>query len=149
MQALILAAWMSTEMPTARKSLLAAILLLGFTSASRAEDTPDPCALQEKASRDAIGKSQPEFDEAQKTWLACSTAARQQKKAEFVATRDAWASSLDKLPAGGWIFLMVSPDGTYAVFGSHRHATREGNVVSLWLRYEYRESQTNPSAAGY
>jgi hypothetical protein len=39
--------------------------------------------------------------------------------------------------------LMVSDDGTYAVFGSRRHAIREGNVVSIWLRREYRESQSN------
>jgi hypothetical protein len=87
----------------------------------------------------------PTYEEARKDWQTCTTIAAEQKKEKFVATRDSWTASLDKLPSGGWVFLTVSSDGTYAIFGSHRHATREGNVVALWLRTEYREGQSNGS----
>jgi hypothetical protein len=119
--------------------LFVPVLFYTFSSPSWAEERPEPCAIQEKASRDAIGK--PEYEEAEKTWRTCFALAVEQKKSEYVATRDIWAASLDKLPIGGWVFLMVGQDGTHAVFASHRHATREGNVVSIWLRHEYRESQ--------
>lgn len=115
--------------------------MLAIASAVHADDKPAPCALQDKAWSDTKYGT-PEYEEAKRTLQKCADLASEQKKAELEATRDTWAASLDKLPNGGWMFLMVSPDGTYAVFGSHRHATREGSVVSLWLRYEYREQQT-------
>jgi len=87
----------------------------------------------------------PQDDEASETYKKCEATANEQKKAEFAATRDTWAASLDKLSSGGWVFLLVSSDGTFAVFGSHRHATREGNVATIWLRFEYREEQVNGS----
>jgi hypothetical protein len=120
--------------------LFAPALLYVFSPPIQADERPNPCANQEQARKDLLGK--PGYDEAEKAWQQCATLAIQQRKTELEATRDTWAASLDKLPNGGWIFLMVSPDGTYAVFGSRRHATREGSVVSLWLRYEYREQQT-------
>jgi hypothetical protein len=43
---------------------------------------------------------------------------------------------------GGWKLLDVSSDGTTAIFGSHRHDSRKGNVVAVWLRYEYRDSRS-------
>jgi hypothetical protein len=114
-------------------------LCLLFASTSRAAD---PCAYQEQElATKSFGT--PEHAEAQKWLNVCRASVEKDKKATFPATREAWAASLDKLPAGGWAFLMVSDDGTYAVFGSHRHATREGSTVSLWLRYEYREAQLN------
>lgn len=91
----------------------------------------------------ALGK--PTYEEASKDWQKCSTIAAEKKKVEFVATRDSWAAALDRLPSGGWIFLQVSSDGTSAIFGSRRHATREGSVVAVWLRTEYREGQSSGS----
>jgi hypothetical protein len=140
----------STNTSYSRELLILAastVLLHAFASPSRAEDNSDPCALQWKASTDAIGT--PGFAEAQDIYRKCTAIADEQKKAEFAATRDPWAASLERLPNGGWTFLMVSPDGTYAVFGSHRHATREGNIVALWLRYEHREQQTNGANGHY
>ena len=124
-----------------REFLFLPLALIFFGSVCRAdEDNSDPCALQWKAALAATGT--PTYDEARRDWQTCSTIAAEQKKEQFVATRESWAASLAKLPSGGWIFLTVSSDGTYAIFGSHRHATREGNVVALWLRTEYREAQS-------
>jgi hypothetical protein len=50
--------------------------------------------------------------------------------------------STRELPDGGWVLLIVPADGTLAVFGSHRHATRRGSVATVWLRYEYRGRQS-------
>ena len=125
-----------------RKLLSLSLALIFFAPANGAdEDNPNPCALQWKAVIAATGT--PTYEEARKDWQTCTTTAAEQKKEKFVATRDSWAASLDKLPSGGWIFLTVSADGTYAIFGSHRHATREGNVVALWFRTEYREGQSS------
>jgi hypothetical protein len=129
-----------------RLKLFVPVLLLLVASASRA--APDPCAYQEQELA-AKGYGTPEYFEAQKWLNVCRASVEKDKKATFPATRDAWATSLDKLPNGGWKFLMVSEDGTYAVFGSLRHAIREGNVVSVWLRFENREQQINGAGASY
>jgi hypothetical protein len=115
-------------------------LFLAFSTPSRADDAPVPCANEDlQLSTQKYGT--PGYDSANKTWQACLALAAQQKKAEYAATRNTWAASLDKLPNGGWEYLGVMGDGTYAFFGSHRHAIREGNIVSIWLRYEYRDQQ--------
>src|ERR1700733_2201670 len=94
-----------------RKFLFIPILLLAVALASRADDKPGPCALQWKAYIDATDSERPE---AIATFKKCSDTADEQKKADFVSTRDTWAASLDKLPNGGWVFLMVDDDGTDA-----------------------------------
>jgi hypothetical protein len=128
--------------------LFVPLLLLTLTSACLAEEKPGPCANQDlELATQKYGT--PGYDSALKNFQACLAIAAEQKKAEYADTRDAWAASLDKLPNGGWIFLMVSPDGTYAIFGSHRHATREGNIAAIWLRYEYRDQQKNNMASQY
>jgi hypothetical protein len=130
-----------------RIAFLAPILLLALAPSARSADAPDPCPVQKKAWQDSVGPT--EAGKTLEIWNACVALAKGPAKVDFVATRDAWAQSLDKLPNGGWEFLMVSPDGTYAIFGSHRHATREGGIVSLWDRYEFRESQPRNGGANY
>jgi hypothetical protein len=127
--------------------VFAPVLLIVFAASVHAGEKPDSCALQKQAWQDAIGGT--EQAKAAEVWRACTVWAKDQQKMELAETRNTWAASLDKLPNGGWEFLMVSPDGAYAIFGSHRHATREGSVVSLWLRYEYRESQTLDGSTSY
>jgi surface-adhesin protein E len=124
------------------------VLLMVFASSVHAGEKPDPCALQWSEAA-ALKYNTPEFDAANKIWKECVALASEQQKMEFAASRETWAASLDKLPTGGWVFLMVSQDGIFTTFGSHRHATREGSVVSLWLRYEYRESRSLTGGANY
>jgi hypothetical protein len=83
----------------------------------------------------------PEYQDDRKHLSACEAEAEKQKKEHFANTAATWATSLDSLPNGGWGLLQVSNDGTMAVFGSRRHEMRAGNVVSLWFRYEFRETQ--------
>jgi hypothetical protein len=83
----------------------------------------------------------PAYLDDQKHLSICMAEAEKQKKEHFANTAATWATSLAPLPAGGWGLLQVSSDGTMAVFGSRRHELREGNAVSLWFRYEYRETQ--------
>src|SRR5260370_31715109 len=83
------------------------VLLHAFASPSRAEDNSDPCALQSKASINAIGT--PGFAEAEEIYKKCTAIGDGQKKTEFAATRDTWAASLDKLPSGGWDFPIGMP----------------------------------------
>jgi hypothetical protein len=124
-------------------------VLLFFASASRAdEEANPPCQPEYKAALDATGS--PKFAEAQKQLDDCTALfmqqqeiAEQKKHAEFAVTGHTWAATLDRLPEGGWTFVMVSDEGTYAVFGTRRHAIRTGDVVTVWLRFEYREPQTN------
>ena len=126
-----------------RTFFLAPILLLAFASSARSADTTDRCAVQKKAWQTAVGAT--EQARALEIWNACEAWVKEQGKVDLVATRDAWAQSLDKLPNGGWTLLTVSDDGTFAVFGSLRHATREGNVVAVSQRWEYREQQNDNS----
>jgi hypothetical protein len=121
----------------------APVLLLAAPLLCRADWKPHPCALQKQVWQDTVGAA--EQAKAADIWRACTVLAKDQQKVEFAETRNTWATSLDKLPAGGWMLLMVSEDGRFAVFGSLRHATREGNVVSVWERWEFREDQTDNS----
>ena len=123
-------------MPTAR--LFFVLLLLGFATTSRAEDTVDPCDFQHKEML-ATPSNTIEYPLAKKDWEDCM------KKQNYIETRKVWAASLDKLPNGEWIFLTVSEDGTLAVFATFRNATREENVVSVWQRWEYRDQQPDKS----
>lgn len=128
--------------------LVVPILAFALASATRAEFKPPWCVPEYKEYLDAKFNT-PERDAAQKIWEKCLALANEQEKAEFSSTRDTWAASLDKLPNGGWAFLRVDAKGTNAIFGSHTHATREGNIVALWLRYEYREAQTDQPGLNY
>jgi hypothetical protein len=110
---------------------VAAVAFGLFASVARANGEPsEPCSLQWK-SYSAAQPNTPERAEWEHAWKAC-----------IATSRETWAASLNPLPNGGWTFLMVTDDGTFAIFGSHRHATREGNIATLWLRYENRESQS-------
>lgn len=55
----------------------------------------------------------------------------------------AWARSLDPMTGGGWQFLSVAHDGSWAIFGSTHQLKRSGQLVTVWLRREYAEPQTS------
>jgi hypothetical protein len=124
-----------------RIELLAPMLLL-MASVCLADNKPSPCALQSEVLSAATPGSREAID-ALKHFQECLRLASEQERMDWAVTRHTWAGSLDKLPNGGWVFLTVSEDGTYAVFGSRRHAVREGSVASIWVRYEYRERQSH------
>lgn len=110
-----------------------------IASAGHANESSYPCATEFNQALAATGK--PEYDQASQALRDCEVRANEQKRKHFADTRDTWAAGL-KLPGGGWQLLTVAPDGTYAVFGSREHEIRRGNVVAVWMRYEYREDQS-------
>jgi hypothetical protein len=116
------------------------LLLLGLAlpSPGHTDETPDSCAEEWKQAT----SGSPDNSEKMRVWQECAAKAAEQKKAIYAATRNVWADRLDTLPSGGWTLLSVSPDGTYAVFGSRRHGSRRGSVVAVWLRLENREAQS-------
>jgi hypothetical protein len=54
----------------------------------------------------------------------------------------AWVRTLDPMTSGGWEFRSVGSDGSFAVFSSTHQFKRAGQIVTVWLRHEYAESQT-------
>jgi hypothetical protein len=129
---------------------IAALILFALpaiTSPARADEAPDPCAFEATTALHAAAAGTPEETaEARQALNECYKRATEQRKRELVESRNTWAAGLDKLPAGAWVLLTVASDGTYALFGSHRHGTRKGSVVAVWLRYEYREAKSDSGA---
>jgi hypothetical protein len=132
--------------------LLPLCLLACMTSLpGHAEDAPAPCAAEHKQWWDELSTPHHEqqSQEAAKVLKVCEDQAEATKKADFARTGSTWAAGLDPLPAGGWASLLVSNDGTFSIFGSHRHDSRKGSVVAVWLRTEYREMQTAPNGSKF
>src|SRR5579863_4115220 len=117
------------------------LLLLGFALSSPGHADEPPCAPELKQAVASAGT--PGYEQASQAWKDCQRQADEQKKANYAATRNAWADGLDPLAEGGWTLQGVSRDGTYATFTSRRHETRKGSVVAVWLRFENRESTTS------
>jgi hypothetical protein len=60
-----------------------------------------------------------------------------------------WVRGLDPLSAGGWEFRRVSADGAWAVFSTDHQLKRSGQTVTVWLRREFAEAQTNADGDQY
>lgn len=93
--------------------------------------------------------------EQEKTWAVDRerAAAADKLKAEQLA-RDraarradpmAWVRTLDPMSNGGWEFRSVSPDGSSAVYSSTHQLKRSGQIMTVWMRHEYAESQSGDS----
>lgn len=56
-----------------------------------------------------------------------------------------WFASLHPMPGGGWLYLTSTSndgaDGTVLYFSTH-HIMADGNVVTVWFRWEYETAQT-------
>ncbi|HEX4150817.1 MAG TPA: surface-adhesin E family protein [Steroidobacteraceae bacterium] len=56
-----------------------------------------------------------------------------------------WVRTLDPMPSGGWEFRSVANDGSWAVYSSTHQLKRSGQIMTVWMRYEYAETQTADS----
>jgi hypothetical protein len=89
--------------------------------------------------------------EQQKTWEADRARATAEEKvnAERLARERAarkadpmaWVRTLEPMSTGGWEFRAVANDGSSATFSSTHQMKRSGQVVTVWLRQEYAETQ--------
>ena len=68
-----------------------------------------------------------------------------QERARRKADPMGWVRTLDPMPSGGWDFRSVAGDGSWAVFSSTHQLKRAGQIMTVWMRYEYAESQTGDS----
>jgi len=111
--------------------LLAAVAL--FSAPVVRPQTPD----QQKAwAEDRARKEAAEKADAER--LARERAARR-------ANPMAWVRTLDPMTSGGWEFRSVSNDGSWAIYSSTHQLKRSGALVTVWMRYEYAETQTADS----
>lgn len=65
-------------------------------------------------------------------WLVVLSAARADEPA---LTEADWIKTLQLMPSGGWEWL-TQAEGVQ-VFVSYRNTIREGNIVTVWQRWEY------------
>ncbi|MGD0504874.1 MAG: surface-adhesin E family protein [Steroidobacteraceae bacterium] len=65
-----------------------------------------------------------------------------QERAARKANPMAWVRTLDPMTSGGWEFRSVATDGSWAVFSSTHQFKRSGQIVIVWMRHEYAETQT-------
>ncbi len=119
-----------------RARLVGAVLTaaaLGFPGTNVLGQTPE----QEKAWAEARARTTAEA-KAHQEQLERDRAAR---RAEPMA----WVRTLDPMTSGGWEFRGVATDGSWAVFSSTHQLKRSGQVVTVWMRREYAETQTADS----
>lgn len=67
--------------------------------------------------------------------------ARAARKADPMA----WVRTLDPMTSGGWEFRSVAGDGSSAIYSSTHQLKRSGQIVTVWMRHEYAESQSSDS----
>ncbi|HMK86503.1 MAG TPA: surface-adhesin E family protein [Steroidobacteraceae bacterium] len=89
--------------------------------------------------------------EQEKSWAAdrARAAAEEKANAERLARERAarradpmaWVRTLDPMTSGGWEFRSVANDGSWAVFSSTHQLKRSGQVVTVWMRQEFAETQ--------
>jgi hypothetical protein len=72
-----------------------------------------------------------------------------QQRAARKADPMAWVHTLDPIPAGGWEFRAVAPDGSWAAFSTDHQEKRSGKMITLWLRQEYPEAQRSDGGDVY
>jgi hypothetical protein len=62
--------------------------------------------------------------------------------AEPIPAATSWNSTLDPLPAGGWVLITDGPvDNPSVVYASTHNVLHNGNVVTAWIRWEYSRIQ--------
>jgi len=98
-----------------------------------------------------IGVGSAQTPEQQQLWDAQRVQAQAEAKlrAEILARQRAarkadpmaWVRTLNPMPAGGWEFRAVAPDGSWAAFSTDHQEKRSGKMITLWLRQEYPEAQ--------
>ena len=102
---------------------------------------------------DSIGQT----PEQQQLWDAQHAQALAAEKAQAErASRDraarkadptAWFRTLNPMTAGGWEFRALANDGSWAAYSTTHQMKRSGKTVTVWLRQEYAEPQTNNGTA--
>jgi len=55
----------------------------------------------------------------------------------------AWVRTLNPMSDGGWEFRGVANDGAWAAYTTNHQMKRAGKTVTVWLRQEYAEPQSN------
>jgi hypothetical protein len=113
-------------------AVLAAVAL-GFLGSKGFGQTPE----QEKAWAEDRARATAEAKATQER-LARERAAR---KADPMG----WVRTLDPMTNGGWEFRSVASDGSWAVFSTSHQFKRAGQIVTVWMRHEYAETQTADS----
>jgi hypothetical protein len=61
----------------------------------------------------------------------------------------AWVRTLDPMLTGGWVFMAVATDGSWAAFSTEHQMKRSGHLVTAWLRQEYPEPQRTAAGDSY
>jgi hypothetical protein len=127
---------------TLKRIFLSSFALLAFAPLAFADGADPACAVEMTAYKNAptVTSKADAWDK----YNTCSETYGVKHKQQLIDTANDWAASLDRMPQGGWVLLGIGSDGTVATFGSLRHATRQGNIVTVWLRFEYRETQGRP-----
>jgi len=79
--------------------------------------------------------------------------ARAERLAQQRAARQAdvmgWVRTLDPMTSGGWDFRAAAGDASWAAYTTEHQLQRSGNVVTIWLRQEFAEPQTDPKGGNY
>jgi hypothetical protein len=115
---------------------LALLLAAGAAQPARAQ-TPDQQAAWEVERAHQLAEQRARAER-----LAQERAARQ-------ADVMGWVRTLDPMSSGGWDFRAAAGDASWAAFTTDHQLQRSGSVVTLWLRQEFAEPQTDAHGGTY
>lgn len=115
---------------------LAVLALAGATAPLRAQ-TPD----------------QQSAWEAERAQKMAEQRARAERLAQERAARQAdvmgWVRTLDPMSSGGWDFRAAAGDASWAAYTTEHQLQHSGSIVTIWLRQEFAEQQTDPHGGNY
>jgi hypothetical protein len=121
----------------AAASAAAALLLAALGSGVAHAQTPDQQNAWEVEKQHQLAEQRARAER-----LAAQRAARQ-------ADVMGWVRTLDPMSSGGWDFRAAAGDATWAAWTTEHQLQRSGSVVTIWLRQEFAEPQTDPRGGTY
>jgi len=91
--------------------------------------------------------------EAERAHQLAEQRARAERLAQERAARQAdvmgWVRTLDPMSSGGWEFRAAAGDASWAAYTTAHQLQRAGSLVTIWLRQEFAEPQTDPHGGAY
>lgn len=117
------------------------VLLACFTLIQQSQAGDEPDLTPQQRRERAFAESSPSDQE--------PPLGAEAVRAPAPSEAELWAASINPLPNGGWLYIGSLADDAGFFFASTHNVVRSGAVVTIWIRWEYREEQSSSAYVKY